>query len=810
LRFPKFILLLLVLSISAFGVVACGDDDEDTGGGGAAQTEGNGGGASGEVNVYSSLPLQGASRNQTRAMVDGIKLALKQAGNRAGNVTVKYTSLDDSTAQAGTWTPEATSANARRVAQDDKAVAYIGEFNSGASAISMPILNEAAVPQISPANTAVGLTTDEPGAEPGEPDKYYPTGNRHYVRIVPKDTIQGAALATVMKEDGCTNVALANDKEVYGAGLARNIQSSLEEQDIELAFNEGIDPKASNFRSLAGRARSAGADCFVFSGVTANGAVQIYKDFAAALPDAKLYGPDGVAESGFVDASEGGIPASVASRVKLSVATLNPESYPPEGQEFFEQFEQEYNEPNPDPYAIYGYEAMRLTLDAIERAGSTDKADVLQALFDTSDRQSVLGTYSIDENGDTTLTDYGIYTVEDGELTFDKSVEAQASTDTRRIWGERSRKVPLPAPFRPNVMAASSLPAAQPAPVRALRTFFDRYGLIVVLLILPVIFAIDDLRTEGDLSRLANNLVDGLSNGAIWALVAIGYTLVYGIIELINFAHGDVFMLGSFVSASFFGTLGLTAGMGIPGLALGLFLTLVVVMVVQGSLNVMIERVAYRPLRGAPRLAPLITAVGMSFILQNVGLLWRGGSPEGIVDLVNSQKAVITFGSVVITNGDLLAIFVTIPLVLLMTAFINRSRLGKAMRATAQDPEAARLMGINVDTTISATFLIGGMLAGAAGLVYALYQTTIWYFQGFTAGLIAFTAAVMGGIGNIRGAVLGGFIIGIIQQICDNREDLGPLPFGPSWTAVYVFAILVLIMVFKPSGLLGEETREAG
>ena len=153
----------------------------------------------------------------------------------------------------------------------------------------------------------------------------------------------------------------------------------------------------------------------------------------------------------------------------------------------------------------------------------------------------------------------------------------------------------------------------------------------------------------------------------------------------------------------------------------------------------------------------------------------------------------------------------TIPLLLLMTAFIGGSRLGKAMRATAQDPEAARLMGINVDTTISLTFLLGGMLAGAAGLIYALYQTTIWYFQGFTAGLIAFTAAVMGGIGNIKGAVLGGFIIGFIQQISDNRDEVfGFFPLGSEWTPAVVFAYLILIMVFKPSGLLGEQTRDAG
>lgn len=403
----------------AFGVAACGDDEGDSGGGG-----GGGGGEAKTVTIYSSLPLQGASRPQTTALVNGIELALEQVGNKAGDITVKYESLDDSTAQSGSWTPEATSANARKAAQDESTAVYIGEFNSGATAVSLPILNEAGVPQISPANTAVGLTTDEPGAEPGEPDKYYPSGERTYARIVPKDTIQGAALATLMKEDGCTKVQLLNDKEVYGAGLSRNIENSAKEQGLELISNEAIDKNAANYRSLAAKAKGAGADCMVYSGITANNAVQIYKDFAAALPDAKLYGPDGVAESGFGDPKEGGIPANVAARTKVTVATLSPEEYPPEGQEFFKAFEEKYSEPNPDPYSIYGYEAMRLALDAIERSGTGEKADILKAIYETKDRASVLGTYSIDENGDTSLTDYGVYTIKDGELTFDSTIKA--------------------------------------------------------------------------------------------------------------------------------------------------------------------------------------------------------------------------------------------------------------------------------------------------------------------------------------------------------------------------------------------------
>ena len=420
-RFHRLITLGCVVAAASTGVVACGSDDDSSGGGGGGGDSAGGG----ELHIYSSLPLEGAQRGQSTALVNGAKLALEQAGGKAGDYTIKYTSLSDASAQAGNWTPELTSANARKAAQDDKTAVYIGEFNSGASAVSIPILNEGGVPQISPSNTAVGLTSDAAGADKGEPDKYYPAGTRTYTRIVPKDTIQGAALATIMKEDGCTNVAIANDKEVYGAGLARNVESAAKGQGLKIDFNEGIDPKAANYRSLASRAKGDGVDCFAFSGTTSNNAAQVFKDFSAAIPDAKLYGPDGVAEAAFTDPKEGGIPNSVGAKTTLTVATLAPDKYPPEGQEFFKQYGEKYGDDTPDPYAIYGYEAMNLALDAIKRAGSGDKEKILEALFATKDRKSVLGTYSIDENGDTSLTDYGVYKIEGGELTFDKTVKAQ-------------------------------------------------------------------------------------------------------------------------------------------------------------------------------------------------------------------------------------------------------------------------------------------------------------------------------------------------------------------------------------------------
>jgi branched-chain amino acid transport system permease protein len=354
-------------------------------------------------------------------------------------------------------------------------------------------------------------------------------------------------------------------------------------------------------------------------------------------------------------------------------------------------------------------------------------------------------------------------------------------------------------------------------PLQFLRKHIGSSGLILALLALPLYYTIHDLTVgyqagltasgqpiiHHDLSVIGFNILEGLSNGSIWALIAIGYTLVYGIIELINFAHGDVFMIGSFTGTTLWAAIGLTVATGPLGVVFGLLLTLIVTMLVTGSLNVLIERVGYKPLRNAPKLAPLITAVGFSFVLQNVGLLWQGGNTVSVADLVHSGATVFNISGVAVHRRDILAIGMMIPLVMALNWFVGRTAAGRSMRATAQDPEAARLMGINVNNTISLTFMIGGMLAGAAGVIYALYDANIWYFQGFQAGLFAFTAAVMGGIGNIRGAVLGGLIIGIVQQLAEYR-------LGTQWTEAVIFVYLILVMVLRPRGLLGEETREAG
>jgi branched-chain amino acid transport system substrate-binding protein len=399
----------LVAGLS-LGVAACGGDDN----GGSGSTGSN------TLTIYSSLPLQGDSRPQSESVVNGEKLALEEAGGKVGKYTIKYSSLDDATAAAGKWEPGQVSSNARKAAQDKNTIAYLGEFNSGASAISIPVLNEAGILQVSPSNTELGLT--RPGGAPGTPDKYYPSGQRTYGRVVPADHIQGAAQATFQKQEGCTKVYVLNDKEVYGKGLADQYAKAAKAQGLTVAANEGIDTKAANFRSLAQKIRSSGADCFFFSGITQNKGVQVFKDVNAVNPNLKLFGPDGVAETPFT----GKIGDAVAKQTYVTAPTLDPKLYPPAAQDFYNTFKQKYGK-NPEPYAIYGYEAMKVALLAIQNAGDkgNDRQAVIDAFFNIKDRESVLGKYSIDENGDTTLSDYGAYRVKSGELAFDKVIKAR-------------------------------------------------------------------------------------------------------------------------------------------------------------------------------------------------------------------------------------------------------------------------------------------------------------------------------------------------------------------------------------------------
>jgi branched-chain amino acid transport system permease protein len=300
-------------------------------------------------------------------------------------------------------------------------------------------------------------------------------------------------------------------------------------------------------------------------------------------------------------------------------------------------------------------------------------------------------------------------------------------------------------------------------------------------------------------------IINGVTLGSYLALIALGYTMVYGIIELINFAHGDIYMLGFLISLTFLHFLGIDATLEGWQLWVIIFGVMFVTMLCTGTINMMVDRIGYKPLRRAPRLAALITAVGMSFMLENLAMIWKGPSQINFpdifptIDILNDALGMKTF--VLFTTKDVFLMGVTVPLMIFLSLFIKKTKMGKAMRATAQDREAAAFMGINVETVIRNTFFIGGALAGAAGMVVGIYLNTGRYLMGFDAGLLAFTSAVLGGIGNIAGAVVGGYVIGFLNAFSDQY-------LSSEWTRALVFTILILVLVFKPSGLIGARTQE--
>jgi branched-chain amino acid transport system permease protein len=303
-----------------------------------------------------------------------------------------------------------------------------------------------------------------------------------------------------------------------------------------------------------------------------------------------------------------------------------------------------------------------------------------------------------------------------------------------------------------------------------------------------------------ELVKLIQQVVIGLTIGSYLALVALGYTMVYGIIELINFAHGDLFAFGFFISLTLFTVFNPPAPLDGFGLLVLLPMIFIITMLLTGGLNLLIDRVAYRPLRNAPRLAPLLTAVGVSFMLEALFAIWKGPSTVNYpdyfpqIDILSDVFHLDT--PIFFTTKDIFLFAVTIPLVIGLTLFIDRTKIGKAMRACAQDREAAAMMGINENRIIATTFFVGGALAGGAGVVWGLYINTGRFLMGFEAGLMAFTSAVLGGIGNIRGAVVGAFVIGMLKSLSDGY-------IGSAWTRVVIFGILILLLVFRPSGILG-------
>jgi branched-chain amino acid transport system substrate-binding protein len=394
--------------------------------GGSGDDKGGAKGAAAPVVVYSSFPLQGPSRPQAEAMNNGAKLALKQAQGKAGAFKVTFKPLDDSIAQSGTWDPSQTSANARKAILDKRGAAYLGEYNSGATAISLPLTHDGGLPQIT-VSSSVGLTQGGPGTASGEPDKYYPSGKRTLIRVAATDNVQGKLLAQLAKSDGCANLAVIDDREVFGQGLASVVVGAARQAGLTIGVQKGMDKQAANYRSLAASLASAHTACFAFTGCTASNAVQLFKDVASALPSAKLYGSDCVLTEDFYDASKGGLPAAVAKRVEITAQVLPPDQYGPLGQKVFADYSKTYGVKDPDTYAIYGYEMMELALDGIGQASKSAGSDAsiaeirsatLKALYGLRNHTGALGTYSVTSAGDLTLGNLAEYRIKAGAPQF--------------------------------------------------------------------------------------------------------------------------------------------------------------------------------------------------------------------------------------------------------------------------------------------------------------------------------------------------------------------------------------------------------
>ena len=405
---------LVVLGVAtALLIVGCGGAGGGGGSGDSAPT----------AKIVSDLPLQGANRAQTTTMVNAIKLAIEQRDGKAGDVKIEYESLDNATAQAGQWDEAKCAENAQNAAQDEDIVGWIGPFNSGCAAVEIPILNEAGLGMISPANTYIGLTKE--GGEPNEPEQYYPSGERNYTRVIVADDKQGAAGAALLEEEGIESVYVLDDKETYGKGLADQFQQVAESAGIEILGREGIDGSASNYRSLMNKINQENPEAIYFGGIIENNAAQLIKDkVGAGMPNDEVafVGPDGIFVDELLvqagDAAEG---------IYVTFGGLPESELSAEGQEFVETYESKYDD-QIQPYTAYAYEAANVMLDAIERAsenGEVSRETVLQEIFATEDYEGVLGTWSFDEDGDTTLTELSVQTVEDGEFTVDRVLDVE-------------------------------------------------------------------------------------------------------------------------------------------------------------------------------------------------------------------------------------------------------------------------------------------------------------------------------------------------------------------------------------------------
>jgi branched-chain amino acid transport system substrate-binding protein len=425
-------LIGLLIATFAIAAVGCGGDDDDGGGGeasalpsascGPIRYEGEG---EPEALIASDLPLQGANRALTTEMADAIEFVLKQRDWKAGDMTIGYQSCDDSTAQAGSWDSAKCSANARAYASNEAVIGVIGTFNSGCAKLEIPVLNRAPdgpLAMVSPSNTNPGLTEAGPGADPGAPDVYYPTGTRNYARVVWNDQHQGAANALFTRDLGLKNMFIVNDKQTYGLGIANLYRDYLGKLNIKVAGFQAWDENASSYESLASRIKASGADGVFLGGIVCLNGGKLIKDIRAANPDITIIAPDGFTPiSATIDGA-----GAAANDMYISQPGVPEDQLKGEGKKFVADFKAETGKTTVDPYTAYAAQATVVLLDAIDRSDGS-RASVAEELFKTDIKGGILGDFTIDENGDTSLGTVTFFQVKNGEPTFSKLITPEGS-----------------------------------------------------------------------------------------------------------------------------------------------------------------------------------------------------------------------------------------------------------------------------------------------------------------------------------------------------------------------------------------------
>jgi branched-chain amino acid transport system substrate-binding protein len=406
-RLRRAFLICLFIALPASAAAGCGTDQSRGG-----QVPGD------TLTIYSSLPLQGAHRAQAQSIVNAEKLALKEAGGRAGDFTINFASRDDSTAGDGQtpgWNPGRTADNASKAAQDSRTIAYIGEFDSGATAISLPVTNEASIVQVSPAATAVGLTKLVPGAEKGEPERFYPTGERTFARVVPADDVQAKAEVSWAKDIGARRVFLVDDRSVEGRALAEQVRIASEGK-LDVVGRKGMDPRADDYADLAREIAGKNPDLVYFGGGVESNTLRFWQDMHAAAPNVRLMGSDLLLVPDFYEHL-----GSAAALTYLTSATKDPSRLPASGQRFLREYRRQFGQ-QADPYAAYGHASMALLLDVLRRLGdkASKREEVVNELLNTRNFDSVIGRFSLDVNGDTDLDEVAGYRVRNGRLVFVK------------------------------------------------------------------------------------------------------------------------------------------------------------------------------------------------------------------------------------------------------------------------------------------------------------------------------------------------------------------------------------------------------